>query len=387
MTAAPWDVVVVGAGPAGAATALGALHAEPTLRVLLLDRDGFPRDKACGDGVAPHVVDALAEVGARDVVDGWTPLHRLELAHRDRSVEGRLRRPVYVIPRAVLDDRLVRHAVAVGARLEEHRVRTIGRDGGSPSVDDVAARVVVGADGAQSVVRRALGRTTERRRAVALRGYAPTPPGRRGVQVIRYGDRRHPSYAWAFDRGDGVSNVGYGEFSVDPRDRPSRRLLLDELERLLPGSTAAGTEWRAHHLPLSGWRVERSDPRVLLTGDAAHLVNPMTGEGIFYAVATGLAAGRAAASALADGDPDSAGPRYDRAVRRLLGAHLRHTTVAAGLSRSPAVLDAGIAAAGRDRRAFDTLVELGLGDGRITPRLVAGLARGLVARRHPLERS
>jgi menaquinone-9 beta-reductase len=378
----PWDVVVVGAGPAGAATALGALHAAPGLRVLLLDRDDFPRDKACGDGVAPHVVDALSEVGAGDVVDGWAPLHRLELAHLDRSVEGLLRRPVWVIPRAVLDARLVRHAVAAGATLERQRVRAVDLSGYPLGVDHHRARVVVGADGAQSVVRRALGRATDRRRAVALRGYAPTPPGRRGVQVIRYGDRRHPSYAWAFDRGDGLSNVGYGEFAVDRRDRPTRRLLLDELERLLPGSTAEGADWKAHHLPLSGWRVERSDPRVLLAGDAAHLVNPMTGEGIFYAVATGLAAGRAAASALADGDPGLVGPRYDRGVRRLLGAHLRHTAVAALLSRSPAVLDAGIAAAGRDRRVLDALVELGLGDGRITPRLVAGLARGLASRPH-----
>lgn len=57
---AGWDVAVVGAGPAGAAAALGALHAEPGLRVALLDRAAFPRDKACGDGVAPHVLDRLA---------------------------------------------------------------------------------------------------------------------------------------------------------------------------------------------------------------------------------------------------------------------------------------------------------------------------------------
>ena len=59
-----WDLVVVGAGPAGSSAALGALTADPTLRVLLLDRSDFPRDKSCGDGIAPHVVDALASVGA-----------------------------------------------------------------------------------------------------------------------------------------------------------------------------------------------------------------------------------------------------------------------------------------------------------------------------------
>ena len=76
MTAATgrWDLVVVGAGPAGAAAALGALDADPGLRVLLLDRSDFPRDKCCGDGIAPHVFDALAAVGVHDAGDGWTPL-------------------------------------------------------------------------------------------------------------------------------------------------------------------------------------------------------------------------------------------------------------------------------------------------------------------------
>ena len=157
--------------------------------------------------------------------------------------------------------------------------------------------------------------------------------------------------------------------------------MLEELERLIPGSSADGTDWKAQHLPQSGWSLEASHPRALLVGDAAQLVNPMTGEGIFYAVATGVAAGRAAATALAAGLPASAGPRYDRAARRLLRTHLRPTWAAARLSSSPRVIDAGIHAAGRDPRAFDALVELGLGDGRITPRLALRLAAGLT--HHP----
>jgi flavin-dependent dehydrogenase len=117
---------------------------------------------------------------------------------------------------------------------------------------------------------------------------------------------------------------------------------------------------------------------VLLAGDAAGLVNPMTGEGIYYAVATGALAGRAAARALAGGTPAGAGAGHRRAVRRRLDRHLHHTWTAARLSRHPAVVDAGIVAAGRDQRHFDSLVELGLGDGRITPRLAAGLAAGLI---------
>jgi geranylgeranyl reductase family protein len=381
VTGAPgtWDLVVVGAGPAGATAALAALRERPDLRVLLLDRADFPRDKCCGDGVAPHVLDVLRPLGAADVVDGWEPVRDLGLSRGPREVTGTLTRPVWVVPRSVLDARIVEHAVAAGATLRRHRVRALEQRPDGVRVDDVVGRVVVGADGAHSVVRRHLGRGRPARRALAIRGYAPTPPHRRAGQLIRYGERRQPSYAWAFDRGDGWSNVGYGEL-VGDGTAPTRSLLLEQLELLLPGSASGGGDWLGHHLPLSGWGWGREQPDgpVLLAGDAAGLVNPMTGEGIYYAVATGALAGRAAARALAGGTPAGAGAGHRRAVRRRLDRHLHHTWTAARLSRHPAVVDAGIVAAGRDQRHFDSLVELGLGDGRITPRLAAGLAAGLI---------
>lgn len=382
------DLAVVGAGPAGAAAALAALRQDPGLRVMLLDRETFPRDKSCGDGIAPHVLDVLTRLGAADVVDGWTPLQTLDLSRGERRVAGPMARPVWVIPREVFDARLVDRAVAAGATLRRHRVREVRRDGDAHLLDGrVRAGVVVGADGAQSVVRGSLGLGRTARRALAIRGYAPTPPHRTGRQVIRYGERRQPAYAWAFDRGDGWSNVGYGELvhdaaGPDGAGPPTRDLLLGQLEQLLPGTVPDGTAWRGHHLPLSGWRwgAEQPDGAVLLAGDAAGLVNPMTGEGIYYAVATGALAGGAAARALAAGTPGEAARRHRRSTRRLLDRHLHHTWVAARLSRRPAVVGAGISAAARDRHAFDTLVELGLGDGRITPRLVTGLAANLVGK-------
>ena len=380
MTAAEeWDVVVVGAGPAGATAALAARRAEPGARVLLLDRERFPRDKSCGDGIAPHAVDVLRDLGAEDVVAGWTPLEQLDLSLGARRVAGRMARPVWVIPREVFDARLVDHAVEAGAVLRHHRVRGLRRDRDSWLVDDaIRARVVVGADGAHSVVRAALG-VTPGRRALAIRGYSPTQPQLRGRQVIRFGERRQPAYAWSFDRGDGLANVGYGEL-VGAAEPPTRAVLLDQLDRLLPGTVAAGSRWRGHHLPLSGWRwgPRQPDGAVLLAGDAGGLVNPLTGEGIYYAVATGSQAGRIAARVAASGDAATAGAAHRRCVRRLLDGHLHHTWTAARLSRSPAVLDAGIGASGRDQRAFDDLVELGLGRGRITPRLAVGLAAALV---------
>ena len=389
MTASPgsddaWDVVVVGAGPAGSTAALAALDADPALRVLLLDRSDFPRDKCCGDGIAPHVLDVLRTVGAGDVADGWMPSRRLELAHRGRRVVGALDRPAWVIPRAVFDARLVDRAVAAGAELRRQRVASVQRVGHHVVVDgSIRAKVVVGADGAHSAVRSSLRMPPHRARALALRGYAPTPDRRRGMQVIRFGERRQPSYAWAFDRGDGLSNVGYGEL-VGPPDTagatasPTRSLMLEQLEQLIPGAGTGGTAWRGHHLPLSGHRWHHPNGPTLLVGDAAGLVNPLTGEGIYYAVATGALAGRAAACAVAEGAPAAAGAAYRSEVRRLLAAHLRHTWLVSRLARRPHVLRAGLRAAGRSPRVFDDLVEIGLGGGRVTPRLASGLAAALV---------
>ncbi len=372
---------MVGAGPAGASAALSVLRRAPDTRVLLLDRDDFPRDKCCGDGIAAQAVDVLGQLGAGDVVDDWSPVQGLHLATGRREVRGQMARPAWVVPRAVLDARIVAHAVAAGAVLDRHRVRSVRvdhRTDGAVVVDgSVRAQVVIGADGARSVVRGAVGSPPRGQTALAIRGYAPTLPAHRGRQVIRWGTRPQPSYAWAFDRGDGFSNIGYGELAHAPG--LTRRLLLDELDRLLPGVAAGAGSWRAHHLPLSGrgWGPEQPDGPTLLVGDAAGLVNPLTGEGIYYAVATGSLAGAAAVQALAAGRPTSAGGRHRAAVRRLLDRHLRHTWAASRLAGVAGVVDAGLLASGHDQGVFDDLVEVGLGDGLLTPRLVGGLVGGL----------
>lgn len=370
-----WDVAIVGAGPAGAAAALGILRTDPTARVVMLDRADFPRDKACGDGIAPHVLDVLAEVGVHGLLDDWTPVRRLVVRARSTHADRLMRRPAYVVPRAVLDARLAEAAGAAGAVLQRHRVKALRQHPTGAVLDDaVEAKIVIGADGAGSIVRSALRVPPTRLRALALRGYAPTLPTRASTQEIAFGDGPQPAYAWSFDRGDGLSNVGYGELLTSRRPNPTRRHLLDQLERLLPGSVEAGTEWLGHHLPLSSWRWRHEEGRVLLAGDAAGLVNPMTGEGIFYAVATGVAAGRAAAGALAAGSPERCGSTYRQVVHALLARHLR-STAAARLTAIPALAAAALRASHSNQRVFDDLVELGLGRGILTPRIAHCVAR------------
>src|SRR5215213_10860214 len=121
-----WDVVVVGGGPAGAACAAAARQADPAARVLVLDRAEFPRDKVCGDGVAPEALDVLAGLGLDPdaLTEGYARVPRLRLrSPGGTTVERTMHRPARVVPRAVLDHRLLSAALAAGAELRRHTVR------------------------------------------------------------------------------------------------------------------------------------------------------------------------------------------------------------------------------------------------------------------------
>jgi geranylgeranyl reductase family protein len=369
--------VVVGAGPAGAAAALEARRLRPDATVALVDKAAFPRDKACGDGIGPHATDELAALGASGVLEGYPPILGLRLrSPSGLEVAGDPARPNHVVPRAVLDARLVEAATAAGAELHRVAVRRLEQQDGMVVVDGkLAARVVVGADGANSAVRRLLGAppNPDRALAIAVRGYAPAPAGR-PEQLIAWVAEGWPAYVWSFPTGTGVANVGYG--LLRSRFHGDRAELHRRLHDLLPEADPDPASLRAHHLPFSSSRPPLGRGRVLLAGDAASLVNPLSGEGIYYALLSGRLAARAALTA--PRDPVAA---YRRLLTRALGRHQRHAAVLAKAIHAPALAEAGLGAAAASPRLFDTLVELGLGQARITPRLVAALPGGLLRAR------
>lgn len=354
-----WDLVIVGAGPAGAAAALAALRAKPGARVLILDRAPAGRDKVCGDGIAPHAVAELATLG----VDAVRPEEHVALVRLvgpgGKDAGALTTSPGYVIPRAEFDERLLRAALDAGADFKQERVT---------SLDQLpAARVVIGADGSNSVVRRAIGEPANHGRAlaVAIRGYAPTPAGLPPELTIRWDSQRSGGlcYAWAFPTAHGTTNVGYGMSSAAPEH--SRAHLEKRLHELLPEYDLAGVELTGHTLPLTVARPKPAVGQVLLVGDAASLINPFTGEGIYSAIASGALAGAAAVG-------DAPGPTYTKALASRFTRQHRQTTALYRIIDYPAVLNTVIRAASRDRRLFDRLLEVGLGDAAFT---LADLAR------------
>jgi geranylgeranyl reductase family protein len=302
------DVVIVGAGPAGSAAA--AALSRRGRDVLLLDRAEFPRDKPCGDGVPPGTVGILNGLGLRDELRaaGFSPVRAIRLVSargRDFRLDLRPRRgdeTFYIAPRLRLDDLLRRHALACGARFERARVRAPLIEGGRVAgvlVDGegaeriIRARHVIGADGATSVLARALDRNRQpsRDRGVALRAYVQGIETHPATIELHFRSSLAPGYAWIFPLGETRANVGV----MVRTDRFQRRgvslvQLLDEFLSAREVRRRLSAAASVHDV--ATWQLPYATPRAgrralagaLLIGDAGRFVDALTGEGIHNAV-------------------------------------------------------------------------------------------------------
>ena len=287
------DVAVVGAGPAGAVAAYTlALHGAS---VVLLDRARFPRDKPCGGGLTGRAV-RLLPFSVEPVVEDR--VHRIDFRlgygwSFHRRAEDAL---VLMTQRRRLDAFLVEHAARAGAEFRDGvKASRVERNGSGAVVrtdsGDVHADLVIGADGANGVSASAVAQPVDRAHCVALEGNVAGSDRYRGRAVLELGVVPG-GYAWIFPKGDHV-NVGVAGWADEgPR-------LRRHLERLLEVHGLPADEvrdLRGHRLPLRGVRAPLANHRVLLAGDAAGLVDPLSGDGIYEAL---LSAREAAATARA----------------------------------------------------------------------------------------
>jgi menaquinone-9 beta-reductase len=335
------DVIVVGAGPAGSATATHL--ARHGLRVSLLEKSRFPREKVCGDGLTPRGTRQLIRLGIdTSEAAGWLHNKGLRIYGGERPFQlewpDLADFPSYglVRPRADFDQLLARHAVAAGATLHElsnvvepivdsRTERVVGvrtKDG-----RQFTAPIVVAADGNSTRLSLAMGlnRRDDRPMGVAVRTYYTSPrhrddyleswlelwEGKPGKSALL------PGYGWIFGMGDGTCNVGLGILNTSSAFGKTdyKDLLKRWLDNTPPEwgfrSENMITPVRGAALPMGFNRQPHYERGLLLVGDAGGMINPFNGEGIAYA----MESAEIAASAMAEAHQRGPGsPAAERAL-------------------------------------------------------------------------
>jgi geranylgeranyl reductase family protein len=327
-----YDAVVVGAGPAG--TMAAHELAQGGARVLLVEKARLPRYKPCGGGltararaVSPLVPRFAPEARAGTIL----------LPCRRQLLSCPLPSPLTMVMRDQFDAYLAARAVAAGAELRDGSALTglerAGRDvrlvaGG----ETVTARYVVGADGATGTTARlASFAPVSRTGAPAIEVELAVPDAVRA----RYADAIvvdalavHGGYGWIFSKGEHLS-VGVG--ALLPAGQHTLRASLTRFLATHAGLSEGRTLLqRGHSIPLAGQRTAWRRGPIVLAGDAAGLGDPLTGEGISYALASGRRAGRAVLDAL--GAEPGALDRYERFIAGTLGGDLRYARWVAALA-------------------------------------------------------
>jgi len=304
------DVVIVGGGPAGSATALFLLRHDPALagRILLLEKARHPRPKVCAGGLIPHALQCLDELGVGlSVPHVMVDRARVEAPADRVEVEGA--RFCAVVRRDELDASLLAAVRARGVEVrEEEKVVALGRVAAGVEVATTRATyvapIVVGADGSGSLVRRRLVDASGRREEVARAVMADVPVGPGASRWDGHARARYDfdfravprglaGYAWAFPcLIDGAPHVNAGVYAWR-RTRIDVRALLRELQAELGGAPI-----RHQAAPIRCYgKAPFVAPHVLLVGDAAG-VEPLMGEGISFALEYGRWAAAEVAAAL-----------------------------------------------------------------------------------------
>ena len=272
-----FDVLVVGAGPAGSATAHHLATAG--LSVLVADRATFPRDKPCGGGLTTRAF-RRCPVDATPVVEDRVDTVELRFRYRDAVVRRAKEPVIWMTQRRRLDAFLLDAARDAGAEVREGTQVTHGDGGIRVGGERVSADVVVGADGANGQTAKALALGGSIVHGVALEGNVPHAT----LGQNRYAHRAvveladiPGGYGWVFPKADHV-NVGVGAWAEEgPR-------LRDHLARVCAAhgvDPAQLEEVRGHRLPLRRPGTRVACERALLVGDAAGLIDPVSGDGMY----------------------------------------------------------------------------------------------------------
>ena len=342
-----FDVIIVGAGPGGCSAAISL--ARRGYEVLLAEKERFPRGKVCGDGIGPPALEVLDRLGLLPEVMQKSPWridgvqisspagqrvtasfshlkgphpYGLVMPRRefDFLIFQQVRRfpNVHVLENWAVKDLILRDGLAEGVRAESE-----GEKG------EFLGRILVGADGVYSTVRRKI---FPRKKgpvigAFGIRAYF------QGVQGLSHHLEIHcprsilPGYGWVIPTGENSANVGVGISSAQLPQKDLRKLFQAFIEETPGVKERLRTARLVEHslqgapIPLAGFWGRRSRRNILLVGDAGSFADVLTGEGIYFALRSGECAAEAIHTALSSrGEIEKTGKIYEKVWRRALGS-------------------------------------------------------------------
>jgi len=307
-----YDVIIVGAAPAGSVAAL--VLARAGHRVALLERAAFPRAKICGNCINPAAWDIWERLG---LTDSFSTLPHQEIMGFEIHVEGRTlyqhsfpQRGPRAIPRDLLDDWLCRQAQAAGAEFFPETTVT-GLDPRRGTVQtargEFTGKLIFGADGRNSLVARQSGLMSPPRRChrIAWQTFIPAPPGLNNRAHMHVFEEGYFGFCRTSPTQAVISMVLDSRRTQDPLLLARRYFPLFEEQ-----------DWLRMN-PITRAPARTGSDGVWLVGDAARVVEPFTGEGIFFALATGVLAAESAINGLAQNKLAAARAAYARSHRQL----------------------------------------------------------------------
>ena len=394
-------MIVVGAGPAGSATAY--FLATQGVDVLLLDKSNFPRDKTCGDGLTPRALHVLDQMGLLDDLRATAQkADTLRLfAPNGNLVETPFPAarglPPYalVIPRLSLDIAIQQCAVQAGAKFQgQSKVVDIVSEAGhgmcvrlkhAGRVRELHARGVVISTGAATRLLRAVGLLPERPGLmVAARAYFENVAGIEQQLEFYFGHISLPGYGWMFPTSPTTANVGVAYFGKrHPSPRAGFEKFVAEhprMQQILAGADKIGRV-RSYPLRVDFHRAPKVRPGVVGVGEAIGLVNPVTGEGIDYALESGQIAAEVIAEVLMAGQPwtPAAFRKYVRRVNERFHKLFVLATWTRRLYFNQPVLNRLFRRGSGNQSGIETLISLSSSNARpallFSPRMIWAIAR------------
>lgn len=355
-----YDVAIIGAGPAGCASALAIGKSD--LKVVMIDKSEFPRDKVCGDGLVPYVpkvLKSLSEELYHDFMGFASKQHVKEMrliSPNGKSADFPTYEPMFACKRTVLDNYLLekaRELSNVETQLN-NPVKNIEKIEGGYKVStqnaEIKTKLLIACDGAQGVTRRKTipvpkdaGHT-----AGAVKIYYKGLNHSSETMTFFFPKKYPQGYFWVFPLPNGEFNVGFGmksssisESKVNLKkaifelieNDPAISNMFDRAEKL--------TEVEGYGLPLGSRKVPLSGERLMFCGDAGHLIEPLTGEGIGQALVSGRYAGWHAKKCFEDNDFSAEYMKaYDKTVYdKLWNDHEKRYKAGELISKRPFVMN------------------------------------------------